>query len=165
MDGGKGKFVVNPYLIPSKWNTIARFFKQLRTVPRLKTFAVETPDGCHNELMTWSLFEFIDGEPTKQKKDLLEECLFEFRKVLINDRVSYVDIAQAASKEERIKLLQLDPLVVRCMYLQLWCLFCEHGVQYDFSDFGIGKNENFLFTKFYCEDHPALLLDDMMSTW
>lgn len=87
---------------------------------------------------------------------IIDDCLLEFRKVLVKNDVTVHQLTAAVSKETKIRLLKLHPVVVQSMYLQLFCEFHQYNVQYTFKDFGIGTNENFLFDVFYCEDHPHI---------
>ena len=105
---------------------------------------------------TYRLFDIISGAPNEEKKGVLEDCLFEFRKILIRQNVSEERLAKAESVPEKILLLKLDPVIVRIMYKQFFFQLKKHGIVYESHDFGIGSNREFRFNVFYSEDHPHL---------
>lgn len=150
---GRGSFVVNPYTVPSKVTTIAKFFKQLKTTSHLQMFTDDVPDDRYKEGTKKRLYEFVAGPPNEEKTTILEDCLMEFRKLLIKDSVTIRQIDSVVGKDNKISMLKLHPSIVHVMYLQLFCEWHEHEVEYTFESFGIGKTENFLFDHFYCEDH------------
>lgn len=155
-DNGRGGYIVNPYRIPSKVETVNKFFKQLGSISRLGMFCLDVPDERYNGEMKKCLYDFISGPPNEEKKTILEDCLLEFRKVLVKNDVAVHQLSAAVTKETKIRLLKLHPVIVHSMYLQLFCELHQYDVQYSFEDFGIGTNENFLFDVFYCEDHPHI---------
>lgn len=161
---GDGKFIVNPYGIPTKLTTVKRFFKQLEHVPRLAMFSEEVADDrYYDESTKKRLYDFVAGEKTNEKKEIMVDCLMEFRKTLIDDSVSYIDVMQAQTRGEKIRMLKLHPVVVECLYLQLFCELSQYNVQFSAHDFEIGKVEHFRFDRFYCEDHPLLFYVDKFS--
>lgn len=156
---GRGPFVVNPYSIPSKVQTVHKFFEQLKRVPRLSMFAEDVPDGRYDDKTMKRLFEYLSGPANDDKYGILEDCLLQFRKILVNDLALNIDINRIVGNENKIHLLKLHPVIVQSMYLQLFCELHEHNVKFVFSSFGIGQSPNFLFDHFYCEDHPHIFWD------
>ena len=67
------KFLINPYLVPSRGKTVHRFFLQLKNIPRLSMFADELPiPDAHKyedeEYTTRRLYDFVAGKKEEEKK-------------------------------------------------------------------------------------------------
>ena len=154
-------FVVNPYHVPSQEKTHNIFIKQLKKEPMLAVLAEEVPiDGANKyedeKHMTHRLYEIVGGERTEEKKGILEDCLFQFRKVFINKTVSFRKQMQSTFLDDPTAMYRVDPVIVEVMYLRLFLELNKNGIYYYHRDFGIVSNEDFLFDKVYREDHPDL---------
>ena len=157
----KDRYVVNPYLVPSKWKTFSLFIDELKKEPMLSVLTEEVPiEGADKyedkEYFRYRLFIIAGGEKDETKKGIIEDCLLQFWKVLIKSYVSEDRLKKANTVEKRIKAYQLHPIIVQVMYKQLFVELKRNGIEYDHGDFGIGKNDDFLFNKVYREDHPDL---------
>lgn len=152
-----GSYNVNPYWIPSPSRTVHRFFRQLEMSNHLREMSRLIGNARDGQGGTRALYFFISGSPRDEKRNLLEDCLYEFRKVCIKDRIDEGAVRSAGTMEEKVSLIQEHPVVVHTMYLQFFCILQRNNVCYDFSDFGIGTNADFRFDVFYREDHEELL--------
>ena len=162
LHGKKGdKWIVNPYLVPSPKATLNLFFKQIEKIPRLAVLAEEYEvEGVDKyeayEHTSRRFYELIGGEPSEEKEGVIEECLMEFRKCLVNRRANKNLIGRACTVSKKKSLYQLNARIVKVMYYQLFMELRKKGINYHHEDFGVGTNENFRFEKFYREDHSDL---------
>lgn len=67
-NNGRGRFVVNPYWIPSKIETVRKFFNQLGSISRLAMFSLNCPDERYEDSSKKCLYDFISGPPNEEKK-------------------------------------------------------------------------------------------------
>ena len=77
----------------------------------------------------------------------------EFRKCLVNRRRNKNLIGRARTLSKKKSFYQLNAGIVKVMYYQLFIELRKKGVKFHHEDFGVGTNENFLYGKFYSEDH------------
>ena len=154
LHGKKGdKWIVNPYLVPSPKATLNLFFQQIEKVPRLAVLAEEYEmEGIDKyevyEHTSQRYYDLIGGDFSEEKKGVMEECLMEFRKCLVNRRRNKNLIGRARTLSKKKSFYQLNAGIVKVMYYQLFIELRKKGVNFHHEDFGVDFTVRTTMTSF-----------------
>lgn len=155
---GSMRFVVNPYKVPTVESSKKAFFDRLKSIPRLAALADVIPIGNGSTLKKERFFVLFSGVRTAEKREAILECVHEYRSTCIKRNLKYIDLINATTVADKIRLIQEHPCIVQVMYEQLFHIFKKNDIRYNMSDFGIGENAEFRYETFYGEDHGNILI-------